>query len=128
MIGSLRMTLRCGFLAYIIFALAVSSSAKRAQPKPVSPVVIGGVRYAAGGNGVDEYVVAFDVSSGKKLWALRLVHNEHDPRLEEDVQDVYITDLKAIKGALLVRDEKSRCYSIDLLTKRVNKQLWCHGF
>lgn len=119
---------RCGFIAYLVFAFAVSAAAKRARPKPVTPVVVAGVKYAAGGNGVDEYVVASDVSSGKLLWTASVAHNDHDPRMEEDVQDVYIIDLKATRGALLVRDEKSRCYSIDLATKRVNKQFWCHGF
>lgn len=124
----LSMIVRRGFLVCVVFAFAVSSLAKRAQPKPVTPLVVDGVRYAAEGNGVDEYVVASDASSGKALWKARVAHNDHDPRLEQDVQDVHITDLKAAKGAVLVRDEKSRCYSIDLLTKRVSKQLWCHGF
>jgi outer membrane protein assembly factor BamB len=115
-------------LACILFVFAMSSLAKRAKPKPVAPVVYAGIRYSADGNGVDEYVVASDASSGKPLWTVRVAHNDHDPHMEQDVQDVYVTDLKAIKGELLVRDEKSRCYSIDIATKRVNKQLWCHGF
>jgi hypothetical protein len=119
---------RYGLFVCIVFVCVTSSSAKRAQPKPVEPVVCAGVRYSAEGDGVDEYVVASDASSGKLLWSVRVAHNDHDPRMEQDVQDVYITDLKATKRALLVRDEKSRCYSIDLATKGVNKQLWCHGF
>jgi hypothetical protein len=119
---------RYGLFACIVFVCVTSSSAKRAQPKPVEPVVSAGIKYSADGNGVDEYVVASDASSGKLLWRVRVAHNDQDPRMELDVQDVYITDLKVTKGALLVRDEKSRCYSIDLATKSVNKQLWCHGF
>jgi hypothetical protein len=103
------MIFRYGLLASIVFVFAVSSLAKRAQPKPVTPVVYAGIRYAADGDGVDEYVVASDASSGKALWKVRVAHNNHDPRMEQDVQDVYITDLKAAKDELLVRDEKFRC-------------------
>jgi len=119
---------RYGLLFYLVLMCAVSSVAKRAQPKPVVPIFYAGVRYSAEGNGVDEYVVASEASTGKQLWTLKIAHNEHDPRMEQDVQDVFITDLKASKNTLLVRDEKSRCYSIDIATKRVSKQLWCHGF
>lgn len=122
------MIFRYGLLSCIVLLCAISSVAKRAQPRPVPPVVYAGVSYSAEGNGVDEYVVASEASTGKRLWTVKVAHNDHDPRMEQDVQDVYITDLKATKGALLIRDEKSRCYSIDLATKRVNKQLWCHGF
>jgi hypothetical protein len=122
------MIFRYGLLACVVFVLPIPSLAKRAKPKPVTPVVYAGIRYSAEGNGVDEYVVASDASSGKPLWTVRVAHNDHDPNTEQDVQDVYVSDLKAIKGVLLVRDEKSRCYSIDIATKRVNKQLWCHGF
>lgn len=119
---------RSAVLGCIVFLFVISSLAKRVQPKPVAPVVYAGIKYAAGGNGVDEYVVASDASSGKPLWMVRVAHNEHDPDMEQDVQDVYITDLKVAKRTLRVRDEKSRCYSLDLITKRVKKQLWCYGF
>jgi outer membrane protein assembly factor BamB len=98
------------------------------QPKPVTPVVSDGIRYAAEGDGVDESVIASNASDGKMLWKVRVVHNEIDPRMERDVQDVYITDLSLAGSALLVRDEKSRCYNVNLTTKQVEKRLWCHGF
>ena len=43
------------------------------------------------------------------------------PWLEEDVQWVFISDLKLDEDSLLVRDEKNRCYSIQLNTRRVRK-------
>jgi len=85
------------------------------EPKPVTPVVSDGIRYAADGDGLDEYVIASNASDGKMLWKVRVVHNEIDPRMERDVQDVYITDLSLAGSALLVRDEKSRCYKVPLL-------------
>ena len=42
-------------------------------------------------------------------------------RGEEDNQWVFISDLKLAAKSLLVRDEKNRCYSIELNTKHVKK-------
>ena len=47
--------------------LATTLAAKRVPPKPVAPVVSGGVCYSADGDGKDEYVVAENVSTGQLL-------------------------------------------------------------
>jgi len=39
----------------------------------------------------------------------------------EDVQWVFIDDLKLLDNALSVRDEKSRCYRLDLATRKARK-------
>jgi len=51
--------------------------------------------------------------------------NTIDPLLERDVQDVFITDLELQGQTLLVEDEKSRCFSINLKTNTV-RQSTCH--
>ncbi len=99
-----------------------SAVAKRVPPKPVSPVISGGIRYSAEGNGRDQYVVAADVSSGKVLWKVKVFHNNINFELEEDVQHIFITDLKLVDNSLFVRDEALRCYSTDLGGKGVKKQ------
>jgi len=106
-------------------ALAVvtgSAVAKRMAPKPVSPVIAGGIRYSAVGDGRDQYVVAADASSGNILWKVKVFHNDIKLSKEEDVQWIFITNLKLLDNFLLVRDERSRCYSIDLGRKHVKKQ------
>jgi hypothetical protein len=102
--------------------LATQAVAKHIPPKPVSPVVFDGIRYAAEGDGRDQYVVAADASSGKVLWRVKVFHTRiRFWRGEEDNQWIYITDLKLGNNSLLVRDEQSRCYSVDLIKRRVRK-------
>jgi hypothetical protein len=108
--------------------LTASATAKRAAPKQVSPVISGGIRYSAEGDGMDEYVLATDASSGKELWKVKVFHNDINPSMEEDVQAIFITNLKLAGNSLSIRDEKSRCYSLDLTTKHVKKQLFCWPF
>src|SRR5262245_30202122 len=101
--------------------LATQAVAKRVPPKPVSPVVSDGIRYSAECDGRDQYVVAADASSGKVLWRVKVFHNRIKFWVEADAQWVYITDLKLGNNSLLVRDERSRCYSVDLTKRRVRR-------
>jgi hypothetical protein len=48
-------------------------------------------------------------------------HNRIKFWIEEDVQWVFITDLKLVDNSLVVRDERSRCYSIGLTRKHIKK-------
>ena len=112
--------------AVVLAFLAVSVPAKRVDPKPVAPLTFAGIRYTAQGDGRDHYVVAADLSSGNELWRVKVFHSHIEPWVEEDVKWVFITDLKLAGNALLVRDEKSRRYSIDL-TKRRAQKLQCGG-
>jgi len=101
--------------------LASSSMAKRLPSKPVSPVVSDGIRYTAEGNGADQYLVATDLASGKELWRVKVFHNRIWFWVEPCVQIVDISDLKLEKGSVLVKDERSRCYSVVLAKRRVHK-------
>ena len=113
----------CVALVYLVEPAA----AKRMPPKPVSPVISGGIRSSAEGDGRDQYVVAADAASGKVLWKVKVFHNIIKFWMEEDVQWVFITDLKLVDNTLLVRDEDARCYSVELKTRGV-KKLRCDAF
>jgi hypothetical protein len=106
--------LACAMLLF----LAPQAVAKRIPPNPVSPVVFDGIRYAAEG-ATDQYVVATDAKSGNVLWRLKIFHNRSYFCLYRDVQLVYITELKRADNALWIRDERSRCYYVDLTKKHV---------
>jgi hypothetical protein len=109
-------------LVTVTFALVIAilpSMAKRMPPHPVPPVVANGVEYSATGNGKDGFVIATDLSMRKQLWKVKVFHYRMKFGVEEDVQWVYITNLKLTDGLLLVRDEKARCYAVDVKSKRV---------
>lgn len=110
----------------LLLIIPLGLFAKRAAPKPVSPVVRNGVKYSApNDNGRIGYVVASDVRSGATLWDIKVFEVQIDPKLEEDVQWVFIADLKLDGNTLRVKDEKSRCYNLNLSTKTVEKRILC---
>jgi len=106
----------------LLIFVTVSARAKRMPPKPVTPVISGGIRYSTDGDGRDQYVVAADASSGKVLWRVKVFHTHIKFWVEEDVQWVFITNLKVVGNSLLVRDETPRCYSVDLTNRHVKRQ------
>ena len=115
--------IRCA--AVVLFT--ASAMAVRLPPKPVTSVVSDGIRYSAEGDGRDQYVVATDLASCNVLWKVRIFHSNIWAWLEEDVQHVFITNLKLAGNSLLVTDERSRRYWVDLSTRRVEK-VWFSGW
>ncbi len=67
------------------------------------------------------HVVAFDNTTGKKLWEKRIYEARINPLLEKDVQDVFITNLTIKNEKLIITTEKDEYYSLDLKTKEVIK-------
>ena len=104
-----------------LISVSTTISAKIAPPKPVPPVESAGVRYSADRDGKDQYVVASDTATGKQLWRVKVFHTHTKPWIEEDVQWVFITNLKLVKNSLFVRDGKQRCYAVDVKTHAVGK-------
>jgi outer membrane protein assembly factor BamB len=111
--------------AIIVYATltlgTVVTAAKIAPPKPVVPVEANGVRYSADRDGSDQYAVAIDIATGKQLWKVKVFHTHIKFWIEEDVQWVFITDLKLMDSSLFVRDGKARCYAVDINSHRVRK-------
>jgi hypothetical protein len=109
-----------------VAAAAPALQAKRVGPKAVAPVTVGGVRYEAmpwgkkrglGQNG--GYLAAFDAKTGAELGLIKVYEIKYDPKLEADVQDVFISRLDSIDGGLAVTDERGRKYLVDVATKSV---------
>lgn len=98
--------------------LPVSGWAKRLPPEPVSPVISNGIKYSADGDGRAGHVVATDIATGKELWRKRIFRVHINSWVEADVQFIYITHLTLSPNALLIRAERSRCYTLDLVKHR----------
>ncbi len=122
----MRLQFRASLVCVVITLATGLSMAKIAPLKPVASVESNGVRYAADRDGRDQYVVASDIATGKELWKVKVFHTHIKFWIEEDVQWVFITDLKLADNSLFVRDGEARCYAVDVKTHRVRKAL-CTG-
>jgi hypothetical protein len=119
---------QCICILLILALLPPISLSKRSAPRPVPPVALNGVLYTAPNeNGRVAFVIASDAKTGRELWRLTIFETKIKPFLEEDVQWVFITRLWFKENSLLIQDEKSRCYEVDLATKRVARKN-CHFF
>jgi hypothetical protein len=108
----------------IFCALAVASLAyaKRAAPAKVEPVVHDSIRYVApNDNGRRGYIQAWDIATNERLWDLTVFTNRIDPKLEEDVQWVFIKTLNVRDDRLTVTSEHGNIYEIDLRTKAITQ-------
>ena len=112
-------------LSLVLLVAPLELIAKRAQPNPVTPIVDNNIRDSAQGSGQKQFVVATEASTGKELWKAEIFHVYYKPDLERDVQDVHIKELKLARGGLLIKDERSRCYFLDLSARKVKRRLSC---
>ena len=109
-------------VALALFMLPLELPGKRVPPKPVTPVVFDGIEYSARGDGKVGYIAATDIASGKELWTVRVFRIHIRFWMEECVQWIYVSDLKVYNGGLLIQDERSRCYRLDLASRQVRRE------
>lgn len=113
--------MRRTLIVIVIIVGSLFAGAKRVPPKPVIPLVQGGIEYSADGDGRDQYLVATDAMTKKELRRARVFHTRIKFWMEEDVQWVFITNLFSIANDVGGRDEKARCYRIATTKKNVKK-------
>jgi hypothetical protein len=98
------------------------AAAKRIPPAKVAPVVYEGIRYVApNDDGRRAYIEAQDIQTNRKLWDLTVFTNRIDPKLEEDIQWVFISELSFRDGTLIVKSERGTTYRVDLRTKAITE-------
>ncbi len=97
---------RCIFsLAFVASLVAAQPSfAKRAAPVPVAPLVVGETTFRVAHSPLG-LVEAVDTKSGNPLWTKQIYVTRYDPALERDVQDRFITGLRAEDGGIIVTVE-----------------------
>jgi hypothetical protein len=104
-------------LPAVLIALAVPTQAwaKRASPPVVAPVEHRGVRYSApNDDGQRAIVKAHDLRTGRLLWEKTVFTVTIDPKLERDVQWIFIKSMAVKDDALVVVDERGRTHRVDL--------------
>ena len=106
---------RLFLILFLALALAGPALAKRTPPPKVPPISQGAIRFSVpNDDGRRAYVQARNVKSGKLLWEVTVFRNAIDPKLEEDVQWVFIKKLSIAAGNLVLVDERDRAYCLDL--------------
>jgi hypothetical protein len=119
-----RSTLVMRFVAILLAVALIPhlASAKRIAPASVEPVVYEGIRYVApNDDGRRRYIEAWDLKTNKKLWELTVFTNRIDPKLEADVQWVFISKLTIRDDMLMVTSERGATYQVDLRTKAITQ-------
>jgi hypothetical protein len=123
-------------LLSVVAASSPSALAKRAAPKPVPALISGNIKYIApdvlpkhrsiyGKSTCSEdsmCVEARNKKTGKLLWQVEVYPIKIDPKLELDIQYIYITSLKIERGKLIVKNENSEVFMVDLKTHAVTKK------
>ena len=113
----------------LMFILAANVMAKRGAPEEVPPIAtdkaVFSVPHFPEGDRIQNggVVEARDPKTNKLLWQVQIYKTEHDVALEKDVQDVFIKSLTLDKvhNLLIMSDEKSRVFVLNLATKRVTQ-------
>jgi hypothetical protein len=91
---------------------ATSADAKRAAPRAVPPVIRDGIAYSAPPDRVG-HVVATWAKTGREFWSRQVYAIKYRRGLEQDVQWVFINDLRFEGGKLKVGNEKGGEFELD---------------
>src|SRR5438876_12133245 len=107
----LRFVMRVILVLSAIALVPCWTFAKRSAPPRVEPAIHDSIRYVAPNEaGRRAYIEARDVQTNKKVWELTVFAIQIEPRLEEDVQWVFIIKLIVRDGTLLVTAERGNMY------------------
>jgi hypothetical protein len=113
-------------MALAVLARPDFVEAKRKAPAPVAPIEHEGIRYVVAHFDTTSdrrerggWVEAWDVARGTRLWSRPVYRTRHDPRMEADVQDVFITKIELRNGALFVENELLERFEMDLASGKV---------
>ncbi len=101
--------------ALIGISLTLPALAKRTPAPVVQPVTVSGIKYVAPNDqGTLGHIQAIDVKTGKKLWDKAIYRVKLQPKLEEDVQWVFIKSMQVKGNRLLIVNEKGQKFTLRL--------------
>jgi hypothetical protein len=115
----------------LVLLMASVLMAKRAAPKEVPAITTDQTVYSVPHVQLPQFsmrnpgfVEARHPQTKKLLWRIQIYDIKYDPSLEQDVQDIFIKTMSLDKknNSLMISDERSRNYVLDLTTKKVTRE------
>jgi hypothetical protein len=117
------MTMRTKFLSLLTGLMLLSLTntdaalAKRLPAPIAQPAVANGIKYIAPNKiGTKGIIQAWNIKTGKKLWQKTLYTVRLNPKLETDVQWLYIQSIQIKGNQIIATNEQNQRYSINLKT------------
>jgi hypothetical protein len=112
-------------ISLIALALTQAPALAKRLPAPIAqPAVANGIKYVAPNKvGTKGIIQAWNIKTGKKLWQKTLYTVRLNPKLETDVQWLYIQSIQLQGNQIIATNEQNQRYSINLKTlqsKRLN--------
>ena len=113
----------------LIVLLAANVMAKRLAPEEVPPIAtdnaVFSVPHFPQGDRIQNggVIEARDPKTKRLLWQVQIYKTDYDEASEKDIQDVFIKSLTLdkIHNLLIMSDEKSRVFVLNLVTKKVTR-------
>ncbi len=113
-----------------IFLMVGSTYAKRLAPRDVPPVILDGKKYSAqpwvfkdeqSTNGVVQgrYIQARNSKTDKLIWEIKIYEIKYNPKVESDVQDIFISSLKIVEKNLEIKNEAGDKFIVDVSARKV---------
>src|SRR6266404_792835 len=111
-------------LLLILFLLTpLVAQAKHVAPPEIQSITNSGVRYVVPNDkGLRAYVEAWDVQTGRKLWAKTIFTHWYIPPFgTECMQYEYLTSIVLVKQELKLTSERGRIYGLDIHTRALQR-------
>jgi hypothetical protein len=111
------------FMLIAFLNTSVAVFAKRPPPMPVDKIVHEGIEYHAPDT-LMGCVEAYHLKTGVRIWWKQIYVVKYNPKLETDVQDIYIKKMRIKRNNLIIEDERGRKYSLNLSSLEVKRELF----
>ncbi len=113
-----KMTNTAKKIFILVLILGSNAFAKRPAPAKIDPIEEDGKRYSVVRESAkdlySEFIICQDMSSFKEVWKTKIYEKHINPKLEFDVQDIYLKSFEESHDQLKAIDEKGTIYSIQI--------------
>jgi len=122
-----RYTLIVFLLAFCLICTVQVFASRISLPAKISPVIYNDLRIVAENNSSDNMgiVQAFNVNTNKLIWSKKIYKVKIKSGIEEDIQWIFIKEIKIDNDKLLVVNESNKIYEVDPNTGKIlNDNNW----